>query len=260
MFWKRKEGCVARTVRNEDSKEATMNQPTKQRLAKRRMSPFLSPAFFVAIIFSTSPLQAIPITVPTDLNLGDQYRLAFVTSTTRDAGSSSISNYNTFVSGVASGVPELAALGTTWRVIGSTATVDARDNTGTNPSSTGVPIYRLDDTRIANNNADLWDGTLLAPLGTQENGSVVAVAVFTGTYSDGTAGGGYLCPGATGINYGYSSNIDSRWIHAGGVIWNTPRYFYALSGELTVVPEPTTVALLGLGALCLTRLKRRTHK
>jgi hypothetical protein len=39
---------------------------------------------------------ATAITVPTGLNPGDQYRLIFVSSTTHDATSSSIGDYNDF--------------------------------------------------------------------------------------------------------------------------------------------------------------------
>ena len=85
---------------------------------------------------------------------GDQYRLIFVTSQSRNAFANSIANYNSWVRGIANGVTELAALGTTWMAIGSTAAVDARDNTGTNPNvSTGVPIYLLDgSTKVVDNN------------------------------------------------------------------------------------------------------------
>jgi len=38
------------------------------------------------------------VTVPPGLNPGDPYRLVFVTSTTRDALSSAIADYNSFVS------------------------------------------------------------------------------------------------------------------------------------------------------------------
>ena len=47
-------------------------------------------------------LQAQVTTVPTGLNGGDQYRLVFVTSTTRDATSSDIADYNAFVNYAAS--------------------------------------------------------------------------------------------------------------------------------------------------------------
>ena len=115
--------------------------------------------FFLAVACCASPdSSAAPITVPTDLNLGDHYRLAFVTSTTRDATSSDIADYNAFVAGVAAGQPELAALGTTWTAIAATATVNAYDNTSTYPSYASPPIYRLDDTRLTDNNGQLWGG------------------------------------------------------------------------------------------------------
>lgn len=68
-----------------------------------------------------------------------------MTSETRNGASSAISSYNAFVTGVANTQPALASLGTTWKAIGSTETVDARDNTGTNPDvdGVGVPIFLL---------------------------------------------------------------------------------------------------------------------
>ena len=89
---------------------------------------------------------------------GDTYRLIFVTSGTTACNSSNIATYNAFVQGLANA----AGLGgATWKVVGSTATVDARDNTHTNPGvdGAGEPIVRMDGTFvIANNYADLWNG------------------------------------------------------------------------------------------------------
>ena len=100
-------------------------------------------SLLVFATFAVAPLasSAAPITVPTDLNVGDQYRLAFVTSTTRNATSFTLSDYNDFVTEAAESVTELLALGTTWKAIGSTATVDARDNTGTNPSDASAKVF-----------------------------------------------------------------------------------------------------------------------
>lgn len=94
---------------------------------------------------------------PPDLNPGDNYRLIFITDGSTNATSSDVATYNSFVAAEAAAITALNDLGTTWTAIASTATVDARDNTGTNPSSTGVAIYRLDGTRIADDNADFWD-------------------------------------------------------------------------------------------------------
>ena len=111
---------------------------------------------FASFVVAPQESPAPPMVIPIDLGMGDKYRLAFVTSTTRDATDILIGPYNDFVGGVAALVPELSALGTTWKVIGSTAFTDARDNTGTNPSFfSGVPVYTLVNMRIADDNADL---------------------------------------------------------------------------------------------------------
>ena len=87
-----------------------------------------------------------PITIPTGLNPGDQYRISYVTSTIRDVTSSNIADYNAFVTAAADSVIEPAALGTSWTAIGSTASIDARDNTNTSfTTSTCVGIYLLND-------------------------------------------------------------------------------------------------------------------
>ena len=57
-----------------------------------------------ALLLGTASQSLAQVTtVPPGLSPGDPYRLAFVTSTTRNALSSSIAVYNTFVTGVADG-------------------------------------------------------------------------------------------------------------------------------------------------------------
>ena len=53
---------------------------------------------------------------------------------------------------------EIRAYSSQFRVVGSTAAVDARDNTKT--TGTGVPIYWLNGAKVANNYADFYDGEL----------------------------------------------------------------------------------------------------
>jgi hypothetical protein len=109
------------------------------------------------LAFDASSAIVIP---PPDLNPGDQYRLVFITTGTRDATSADIAVYNSFVNAQAALASATGFPTSGWAVIGSTPTVAARDNTGTNPAiGVGVPIYRVDGVRIADNNADLWDGT-----------------------------------------------------------------------------------------------------
>jgi hypothetical protein len=120
---------------------------------------------------------------------GDTYRLVFLTSTTTTATSADITTYNDFVQGVAAASTTFPDLGNSiWKIVGSTTTVDARDNTGTNPGvETGVPIFLMDGaTAIALNNADLWNGISNA-VSLDENGLAFSDnRTFTGTLSNGT--------------------------------------------------------------------------
>ena len=125
----------------------------------------LSAGVALATLATAGAAQAALVVVPTGLAPGDQYRLVFVTDGTRDATSTNINDYNNFVTNQVTGSALANALSgagltTTWKAIGSTASVAARDNTGTNPSSTGVPIYLINGNKVANNNADLWDGSI----------------------------------------------------------------------------------------------------
>ena len=141
-------------------------------------------ALFI-VLFAGSFADAAIILVPTDLAPESQYRLAFVTSGTTNATSSNIAYYNDFVTTQAALQSALSSLSTTWKAVGSTASISARDNTGTSPGLTGVPIYRLDGVRIAANNADLWDGTLLSPLNMTQDSNYLEpptpIRVYTGS-------------------------------------------------------------------------------
>ncbi len=210
----------------------------------RIIASLLATATFVVAPLASS---AAPITVPADLNPGEKYRLAFVTSSTRNAMSLDIADYNAFVSGVANSVTELVALDTTWKVIGSISTVAARDNTGTNPSSVGVPIYGLDGTRIANNNRDFWDGSILNALRVAENGADLGpslTVVWTGTDPSGLPAPS-IPLGASGslVGVGLAQSEANDWIAFGTDNWGGSHPYYAMSGELTVVPEPNPVVM-----------------
>ena len=130
------------------------------------------------------------IFLPDGLSPGDKYRIVFVTSGTRDATSSNINDYNTHVNTAANAVGAVTAPlnQTDWKAIGSTASINALVNTGTN--SVGVPIYLVDGTSlVASDNADLWDGELLSTIDLDEFGMTISSFVWTGTSSDGTGGG-----------------------------------------------------------------------
>lgn len=218
---------------------------------------------------------------------GDTYRLTFVTSTTTNATSTDINTYNAFVQGVAAG----AGLGSvTWTAIGSTASVDAIDNTGMNPAlnGPGEPILLMNGlTVIADNYADMWDGINVTLLGSgsdpandhgrgiyfDENGNDFSPPgnaddrIFTGTNGDGTASGqplgfaGNVSTGSTGSNFpaqfwGYNSGESTRWTQDFSFDGTQQQEMYGISETLTVVPEPGSTALALLGGLALLRRRR----
>ena len=135
--------------------------------------------------------------IPTGLGAGDEFRLIFVTSNRRDAQSSNIADYNGFVQGAAGGGhTDIRPYRSGFRVLGSTRTVDARDNTATTPTTDdrGVPIYWLNGPRAADDYADFYDGAWdNRDPGRNEHGNSVHFgtafnsgnSIWTGTGSDG---------------------------------------------------------------------------
>lgn len=226
----------------------------------------------IALVFQefTRSAQALTL-VPPDLMPGQEYRLVFTTDGMINSLSPEIDTYNTFVTNEANSVTELSELGTTWSVIGSTGTVDARDNTNTNPfeDGLGVPIYRLDGMRVANDYNDLWDGSLQSAINITQTDIMLfppsIVDVYTGSEIDGT-----MFPGAPFGDIGEvavgSFVADSEWILS--AIFGTPGQegrLYAMSGILSVpltsVPEPSSfLGYLILGGLILNSTIRRTKK
>ena len=99
---------------------------------------------------------------PTAVTAGTQFRLLFLSSTKRNATSTDIANYNTFIQGrAAAGHADIQTYSTGFRAVGCTAAVDARDNTYTTYTSTdkGVPIYWLNGAKAADEYEDFYDGS-----------------------------------------------------------------------------------------------------
>mgnify|MGYP001194902837 CR=1 FL=1 len=220
----------------------------------------------MGLVVIATPVAADPIVVPTSLNPGDQYRLAFVTSTTGVATSTDIADYNSFVTAAANLEPLLVALGTSWNVIGGTLTVSARTNTATDPTppgDTGVPIYLVNDTKLVDHYDDLWDGNIDIPFNINENADAVTSFVFTGSSWPGTIAVhrplGFN--GSEGTSWiGQTSFPTIKWM-IGGTESDTTRAlpFYAISGVL-IVPEPGSLVLTSIGAVGLIGFGRRRRK
>ena len=130
--------------------------------------------------------------IPSGLSTGDEFRLLFLPSTGIDATSDDIADYNTHVQDAAAAATahaDIQAHSATFRVVASTEAVDARDNTGT--TGTGVPIYWLGGAKVADDNADFYDGSWDNETeGRRETGVVVTLSstwkVWTGSAPDGT--------------------------------------------------------------------------
>ena len=211
---------------------------------------------------SVSSSYASLITVPAGLAPGSQYRLVFVTASTYAATSTNISTYNSEVNTEANAVAALAALHTTWLDIGSTATVNAINNIGQDPS---IPIYNLNGQLVANdattNAGGLFSGTLFHAIDYNESCSLDITYVWTGTGSNGTGVSGDQL-GARNVAEGYSADTTSGlWFHDGATsaCYGTES-LYAISVVLTVPghnPEPSTTALVLLGGAGLLFMARR---
>ena len=219
---------------------------------------------FTTIVITAAAVSAAPITLPTGLNPGDQYRLAFITSSGRNATSTDITDYNSFVSGMANGVTELAALGTSWTAIASVPGTDASENTDTEfGASPDLPIYLLDGTKVADGILDFWDSSRDVPINITETGSFYSGLefVWTGTDSLGTGEFGEWL-GTSGPVVGNLLAIDGGWINDGSFPSSLNLSLYGMSGVLTVtaVQEPASVAILAMSLVVLTASRWRRQR
>jgi hypothetical protein len=203
-------------------------------------------AFTLFLLLQTlliCPSRGAPIITPPDLEPGTPYRLIFVTAGTRNATSSDISDYNTFVTQQAGDLVPSAQ----WFALASTLTVSARENTGTD-SPGGVPIYNLNGQRVANDYADLWDGSLInAPRYDQNGETADSMFVWTGSTTDGyafTTTARYL--GASTVLAGSATLNGTGWLQAGSNSNTDEMRVYGIS---SVIPEPSSVLLLLVGGL-----------
>ena len=131
---------------------------------------------------------------PAGLNAGDQFRLLFITSTRRNANSSAIGDYNSFVQGrAAAGHAAIRTYSAQFRAVASTLSTHARDNTST--TGTGVPVHWLNGAKVADDYPDFydgsWDNQAVADMRNESGAARGATSIWTGTRADGTRAGGY---------------------------------------------------------------------
>jgi len=213
-------------------------------------------AAVVGLVFAMAPAAQASLlysdpggfTAPAGLNEGDFYHLVFVSSGTLAATSTDIGDYNDLVQGEMDTAGKGITVDVEWFAIGSTAATHARNN-----APVFGNVYRLDGVvQVAAGVDGLWTGSLLAAI------DVVANNTWTGSLTTGyasvdrTLGG----PGTNAV-YGGAAFSDGRWINAGDNSRSPAFHFYGLSEKLEVVPEPATLALLGLGGLGLLVRRKR---
>ena len=214
----------------------------------------------VVMLSMTVPVETTPVPttwslVPSGLGAGDSFRLLFIGTSDRDASSSDIADYNTFIQNLVdtNGHADIQAHSATFRMLGSTEDVDARDNTGT--TGTGVPIYWLNGAKVADDYAGFYDGDWdQEATGASETGASVVIAdttkIWTGSAQDGTEA---MSTGATPTTRALG-NSGNHWVMQGSpngsdsahgpIESNTAsrtgnRYLYGLSGVFTVDADNT---------------------
>ena len=188
---------------------------------------------------------------PAGLSAGE-FRLIFLSSTKHNAESSNIGTYNTFVQNrAAAGHADIRDYSSAFKVVGCTADVDARDNTGTTHTSTdrGVPIYWLEGNKVADNYQDFYDGTWDDEANDRnESGndahdtSQSANYPWTGCDHNGTESisGNSLALGKNAVRTGEpNSSLGTRGPlqGAGSSTSDSPRPFYGLSSVFQVEPS-----------------------
>jgi hypothetical protein len=217
--------------------------------------------------------STITLTTPTGLNNGDKFRFLFLTQSTRDATSSNIADYNSFVNTAAGGAT-YAGTAVSWAAFGNTATVGSAANVGGFGSS--VPVYLTNGTKIANDMSNgsggLWSGSLLSTPNVWIDGTTSTSAdPFVWTGGSGPNPPFYSYLGDTfGVYNGDSTKSNSKWLVNAGVTPSETHAFYGVSAELTVggsspVPEidPAgmgSVLALVTGALGLVERRRLKAK
>ena len=180
---------------------------------------------------------------PTDLSAGEKFRLLFITGTGNPT-SSNIATYNTYVQAqAAAGHADIQDYGSWFRILGSTQSTDARDNTSTTSGDTNASTHWLNGAKVADNYGDLYDSSWddeVNPRGA--DGAAITLTspnnhVWTGSETDGTEAstGGFsqalgTGPVRSGRLNGVGSPLNSTSFWTTSTNWR----YYALSGLFVV--------------------------
>ena len=208
-------------------------------------------AIVLAVLWLVSGLvgsaeAGIILQTPAGLNPGDHFRFVFVTDGIRDATSTNIADYDSFVNTQAGGATYDGVV-VNWLAIGSTDSVNAIDHVG----QASTPVYLSDGTLVTTSTtaAGLWSGALVHEINLDLAANIVPPVnfVWTGTNPTGTGFGGPL--GSATPQVGANTDTGGSWISSGRSPNGDLRDLYGISSDLTVpqsvVPEPATLTMLG---------------
>ena len=184
---------------------------------------------------------------PLGVGAGETFRLMFMTEDHRDATAADIAVYDSHVQDEArEGHGAIRRYADGFRVVGSTAMVDARDHTGTNPAEAGhtdAEVWWLNGKRIAANHAGFWSDTWENWAMADRRFASGEVSdsndwPWTGTRTDGRKEANPL--GASNARRGRFSTSDAD---TGPISYNTiastqDHAFYGLSPLFRVEPTP----------------------
>ncbi|MFK7977797.1 MAG: IPTL-CTERM sorting domain-containing protein [Halioglobus sp.] len=223
---------------------------------------------------ANSQIDAPPELQPAGLNPGDTFFVIFVTSQQQNYNRSATSAEIDVdgVNSAAGGSETSGVVG--WRSLygfetnagaGTLNTMDAAEAWG---NVTDRPIFTTTGVRVANDRADMLDNTLLAPIGSDENGNAPTnTQVFTGLTNTGAIAAAALGDDqGAGAQFGLNTSVTGTW--AQSALADVNRHLYVLSPLLRMplpaasVPVPTLpvfgLAILAglLGLFGLRRLKR----
>jgi hypothetical protein len=204
---------------------------------------------------------------PSGLAPGSQYQLIFDTADNIEGGNADIATYNSFVTAEAALNPLLPP--TTWAAVVSTFDPYAvpfgsvHTDANVNAPALGLPVYNTQGIKVADAANGLYSGSLLAPVLFDQFGlekdfmNGRTFFVWTGSTPNGFADGGFAMGSLTYSTYGASTYAISDWISLGSLSVGAPAGVYALSGPITIVPEPSTAALLCIGIGGVVAIRRR---